>query len=168
MFSIPKCERLHSLNRGLSPADLTSISFNQSATLLGVTSSSGLLQIYQLVKSAKQPEGKDRRFRGYGYLRLMKHASCRFDGELDSEDDSKGNDRDGDEGDQGEEPAAGGLCGVWCGLKYLTEKVGGLFVARPIERITALGPAISVEEDCIRSDNVLSIEKDNTVPTRGG
>lgn len=68
MFSVPKGAKLHSLNVTSTAHDVASISFNQSATLLGITSLGGALEVYQLVKTASRAsKGKnDHRFRSYG------------------------------------------------------------------------------------------------------
>jgi len=72
IFGIPKFNKLYSLNRGLSAGDIYSMSFNNSSTLFGITSVSGNLQIYQLVKSIiiEPQRGKSvsPRIRGYGYF----------------------------------------------------------------------------------------------------
>ncbi|KAF7232504.1 WD repeat domain phosphoinositide-interacting protein 3 [Paragonimus skrjabini miyazakii] len=58
VFSTKDCRLLHELRRGINPATITSLSFNQTSELLCVTSERGTAHIFSLKLNNSSSEGK--------------------------------------------------------------------------------------------------------------
>jgi uncharacterized protein with ParB-like and HNH nuclease domain len=98
------------VHRGIGAHDVSSLSFNKNSTLLGVSSMSGLLQIYQL-KQARESH-------------------------KDNEESDEENLSDYSEKNQNEVTSKEQSIGL-CGLKFLLSKIKSFFVSTSLEYINA-------------------------------
>ena len=124
--------KLYSLKRENPECNICSFSFNRSSTLIGMTTTNGDLEIYQLVKAAIQHKTKpaDHRFRGYGYSWILN----RFDVDIDSEEDKSFSEMSENE----EIQESNTNCSFeLCGLQSLFGNFVNLFISQPLECIKA-------------------------------
>lgn len=110
VFAVPKGTRLYSVHRGMGARDISSLCFSANSALLGISSTAGLVQVYQLRKS----RGLSR----------------------ENEESDEENLNENSEKNQSEvtvkEPSAG-----FCGLRLLLNKLKSFFVSTSLEHINA-------------------------------
>ena len=144
IFAVPKGTKLYSVDRGIGARDISSLSFNKNSTLLGVSSMSGLLQIYQLKKPRK----------------LHK----------DNEESDEENLNDYSEKNQSEVTIEEQSMGLY-GLRFLINKIRSFFVSTSLEYINACNimvlslvrPVVVYKKKCRKRKNKLSLQENKII-----